>query len=258
MHRRNPDLLLVVLLAATAAVVVNVVDGVPVRIVFALPLLLILPGYALTAAIFARRRPGMSHVVLLSVGLSLAVAALGALLLDLTVGLRTWSWSVLELCVVCGGCAVALVRRRGTTDLPRVLRIRQPGVRDVLLLLGAALLAAAAVAFARTPLSANKVQGYTALWLVPTSNHDYSTLRLGVKSGELRTQVYRLVVTRGGRVVYAKRGLVLEPAQAWTRTVAISPPRRRGATAVTARLYRSQDAAASPYRTVRVWLRGST
>jgi len=256
MHRRNADLLLVVVSAAAATVVVNAVGSVPVRIVFALPLLLLLPGYAFTTAIFSRRRPGMSHVVLLSVGLSLALIVLGALLLDLTVGLRTWSWSVLELCVVCGACVVALFRK-STTGLPRVLRSKPLRVRDVLLLLGAVLLAAAAVAFARTPLHAKKVQGYTAFWLLPASNHDHSTLRLGVKSGELRPQAYRVVVTQGGRVVYGKRGLVLAPAQDWMRTVAVSPPRTRRATAVTARLYRSQDPPGSPYRTVRVWLRGS-
>src|ERR1044071_7159681 len=100
MLRRNADLLLVSSLAGLSAIAIEIIESVGVRVIFAVPLLLVLPGYALGAATFARHRLGRAHVVLLSLGLSLASVVIGSGLLDLTIHLRSGAWIALQLCIV--------------------------------------------------------------------------------------------------------------------------------------------------------------
>jgi len=257
MGRRHGDLITAALLAGIGALVVAVVPNVAVRIVFAVPLLLILPGYAVSAAVFGRGRPGVPHLLLLSFGLSLSTAALGGLLLDLLpFGLRSRSWSLFAVCVTWAACGIAVRRRAGSPGslrLPSRPRLR---VWEAILLISAGLIAAGAVAFARTPLPAKNVQGYTALWLLPVSDHDRSMLRLGVTSAELHQSTYRVEVREGQRLLYGRHNLSLQPGQTWQQTIEAPSDPVAGPTAVTARLYRSDDPS-TVYRRVRVWLKAS-
>jgi uncharacterized membrane protein len=251
MLRRNADLFVVGGLAVLSAIIVEVVDDVAGRVIFAIPLLLVLPGYALCAAIFARHRLGFAYVALLSLGLSLATLVLGSVLLDASsIALRSESWTLVQLCVLATSVAVAIGRRGSAGPLMALPRVRIRARDLVLLLLGASI-AVGAVAFARTPLPAKKVQGYTAFWLLPPRSPHAASLRLGVTSSELQTQSYRVVVTQGQRLLYERGALRLAPGATWTVTIpSANLPRKN---AVTARLYRSQRPG-EIYRSVRLWL----
>jgi uncharacterized membrane protein len=245
-------------MAAIGALVVMAVPGLlPLRIAFALPLLLVLPGYSLTAALFPGREIDWPPRLLLSVALSLSLAVVIGLALNQTpFGLRSASWSVALLVVTWAACATAVSRRRRKGILEPVPRFLRGGVawthlkpRDVAFLLIATCVLGSAVAFARTPLSAKKVQGYTALSLLPGSRGT-STVRVGVTSGELHSTSYRLVVRVGSRVVYMRRLLRLDPGAQFhvrLRTAASARP-----VPIEALLYR-QDSPQSIYRVVRLW-----
>jgi len=86
----------------------------PVRVSAGLLLVLVLPGYALTAALLPRRSLGRPELALCVLGLSLAVAALGGLLLNFAGHLSRPSWDSLLSVVTVGCCAIA--GRRRTTD----------------------------------------------------------------------------------------------------------------------------------------------
>src|SRR4029077_1013593 len=77
----------------------------PLRMLLPAPLALCLRGSAITAAIFARRRTERRQFLLFSLGLSLAVLALGALVLNYVPGgIRAWSWALLLFLVLLGCC----------------------------------------------------------------------------------------------------------------------------------------------------------
>ena len=217
MRARHVDLLVVVGLALVSAYgVLLLPEGVP-RFFCAAYLLLLAPGYGLTAATFPpATAPGP---VRLMVGLLLSIAtlAVGAVLLNaLQVGLGREAWTMLALAVTLGACAVAAIRRGDTS--PR-LRIALPRVRatEILLLVLAAVAVSAGVAISRTPLPAKEAIGYTQLWMLPTGPGNEVTI--GVRSAEQRTYAYRVeLVTPDDRRVVRSR-IVLAPGERYEQRV---------------------------------------
>jgi len=83
------------------------------RIALAVALVLVLPGYAITMAVFAARPLDHATTILFSIGLSLTAAILGGLVLNWTPeGLQASSWTILLITMTLGAGAVALARRR--------------------------------------------------------------------------------------------------------------------------------------------------
>src|SRR5712692_8392038 len=115
MNHRSVDIFAVVAITLVAAVLALLVPPniVPIRIV-TLPLVLVLPGYALTSALFPNRSLGVAERLVFSLSLSLIIVILGGLALNWTpFGLRPGSWAVLLSGITLAAGAVALVRRRG-------------------------------------------------------------------------------------------------------------------------------------------------
>jgi uncharacterized membrane protein len=249
MIRRNGDLLLAGLVAAAAAAVANLVPNVALRTGFALPLVFVTPGYCLTMAVFGAQRLDGARRTVLSLALSVSLAILGALLLDrLPVGLHVTSWTVLLVALTwLAGAAAA--GRRGLQPQTRHARLRlRPA--DAALLFAAALIAAGAVAFARTPLSAKNAQGYTALWMQPASMALAPAVRVGIESGELKRVPYRLELRVGSSVLF-RRLITLEPGERWEQVVRVRPIQVATDSAIQARLYRV-DEGPGVYRLVRL------
>jgi uncharacterized membrane protein len=252
--RRNRDLAGVALVAAIGAVVVVRLSApVAVRIVVALPLVFATPGYALARALFSGKELDRSYRLLLSLGLSLSLAIVTGLLLDATtVGLDARSWAVALSAETWISCVVAILRPRQRDDVVepvpsgRTWKLRR---RDVVLFVVAACIFTGAVAFARTPLPAPKVQGYTALWLLPGPGGHRSDFRIGVKSGELKLVHYRLVVRVGSQVV-KERNFQLEPSGVLQTSVRVNDA-ASSKHSIRALLYRG-DKSRSIYRSARI------
>lgn len=248
MNRRNGDLIAAAVVAAVAAEVVALVSNVAVRTAFALPLLFVTPGYCLTVAVFGRQRLDGARRAVLTLAMSLSLAILGALVLDLLpFGLQATSWTILLAAVTWIAGAAAAVRRgvqpqRGWTR-PRLRPV------DAALLIAATLIAAGTVAFARTPLPAKNVQGYTALWMQPMPATTQA-VRVGIESGELETVPYRLDLRVGSSVLY-RRLITLEPGQRWEQVVRVRPLQVAADSPVQARLYR-EDEGPEVYRLVKL------
>jgi uncharacterized membrane protein len=249
--KRNPDLAASSAAALGCALAVVWIPGVHwLRIAFALPLLFVLPGYSLSEALFFRPTIEPLRRLLVSVALSIALAVLIGLILDLTpFGLRVGSWAVALVLATAGESVVASIRRdRASAPGPRVDLLRLKG-RDTALLLLAALLVSGGIAFARTPLPATRAQGYTGLWIL--RSHLIGRVRVGVTSGELHATDYRLVVRQGARKLYERPRLQLAPGQRWADTIrlrGIAPTHQL----IEALLYRD-DHPHTVYRLVRLW-----
>jgi uncharacterized membrane protein len=226
---------LVTVAAAIAAIVVTLVPaGRLIHTAVAIPLLLALPGYATTVALFPRQTSDVARVLLLSAGLSLSLDVLVALPLDVTVGLTATTWSIAVVAVTAIASAVAVRRGEGSglarvPPLPRLRRI------DGSLFALAAAGVVAAIVLARTPLPATHAQGYTALWLVAADRAH--AIRVGVVSGELQRTTYRLVVRAGTHVIYQDAAVELAPGQQVEHVVRLS--RHDRPARVEAQLYRA-------------------
>ena len=100
----------------------------PVRTAAVLPLLLILPGYALAAALFRPGEISRELRMVLSVALSVGVTALGGLLVQLVVRLDRPVWAALLTGVTLLAIAIALDRRDGMSPDSEETRLRLPRI----------------------------------------------------------------------------------------------------------------------------------
>lgn len=255
--RGHRDLVVATATAALCALVALIAPPEGVRLVAAAPLCVLLPGYAITAAVFAPAPLGRSQVLLFSVGLSLTTLATGGLVLHLLPGgVRGASWATLLFGVVFAGCAIAARRRPKPrrASLPR----QTPRLRPThgALLLGAVLCTIAALALSWSPLPAENVVGYTQLWMLPAPGSEGAGVRIGVGSAERRSLAYRLEVRQqdGGAPVSSR--LVLEPGQKSVRVVGVRGRSPGVPVRVTALLYR-EDRPGKVYRRVSAWVQGA-
>jgi uncharacterized membrane protein len=256
--KRNADLVATGLLALGGALAIEHAPYAYLHLACAVLLLSVLPGYAIAQALFAGRPRSLSQLSVLSIGLSLSVSILTALVLSLaTNGLRTGSWLTVVVVIVLGADWAALRRRAsvepeatGTAIVPLVrVRLR---VRDVILLVVAAAVVVGALLFARTPLPAKNVQGFTALSIVQTATRTPPTVRVAVTSEEQETRVYRVVVTSGEKVLYERR-IELVPGQGWSATVPVPSTPAAGQVRVDAAISWNYQPR-TEYRSVHVWV----
>jgi hypothetical protein len=250
MSRQPSDLRAAIVAAiASGALVLLIPANSTVRLVFALPLLLLLPGYALTAALFPRRSIGIPEQVLFSVGLSLSVVVVGGFALHWTPwGLQAGSWAVFLAGVTVGASMLAAVRRRrGLSATTRPLNIGFDSRQGLLLAL-AAVVIAVAVGLGRTPMPPQGIQGYTQLWILPADNGNPNAIRLGISSKEFTATGYRLQVEMDSQIVEEWPVIQLAPGEQWETTIVL-PGDSSSSGVVEAVLYRL-DASDVVYRRV--------
>lgn len=253
-----------------------------VAFVFAAPLALILPGYAITAAAFARRRLAWPQFLALTLALSLATLVLGSLVLNYVPGgIRAFSWALLLPLVVLNGCRTAALRRAGEPALPRWPKPRLNRV-EAGLLLGSLAAVVAALVLASATLPAKQALGFTQLWILPEAGSLGSEVQIGVTNDEQEAVDYDLRVRIGGRgtarpepavagsekiearllglgqatalaAEIIRRSFHLEPGE--TRVVRVGPPAAPAGSAVpvVATLLR-HNRPLSVYRRVKGWL----
>ncbi len=252
--RKNRDLAVVLLIAAGGLLFALLdVQSPLLRALTGLPLALFLPGYALEAAIFTRRDLRTEERAAISLGTSLAVAALTGLALTwMPWGLQAKSWAIALAGVTILSSLAALLRRLlFEEENPPNGRIGLSSLQG--LLLGAAvLLAAGAYWLASQPTPTEGLQGYTMLWLLPKPTVGTGELQLGINSQEFGSTDYRLEVWALGRLVKVWPDLELKSGETWQANIQLS-----GAGSVIwpveARLYR-QDIPQKLYRLARYWL----
>jgi uncharacterized membrane protein len=249
------DLIAASTMALICAAVVLCVPVRGIEVAAAIPLCLFLPGYAITAAAFSRHRLDIAQVLLLSLGLSLATLATGGLVLNLTPGgIRAFPWAVLLVAIVSAGCLYAAFARPPRPAMPaptQGLRLRL-GLADGVFLLAAVITAAAAVALARTPLSAENAIGYTQLWILP--NESGSGARIGVASQEQTPLRYTLEV-RSGAGPPVSSSVKLMPGQERILRIRTGGNAAGRPRPVTALLFRDDDPTVV-YRRVSAWVPG--
>jgi hypothetical protein len=240
--------------AVICALVAVLVPWEIVRVIAAVPLTLSLPGYAIAAVCFAPRELAPPKLWTLSVGISLMVLALGALLLNVfPFGLTTLSWAVLLALVIVACCRAAAVRR-GRPPQGRRRGGRpawRPSPLSAGLVAAAVAISVGALVLAQRPLPAGNAVGFTALWMLPANSQE-TGVAVGVLSSEQDPTDYILDVTQGRKGQPKTYRVSLDPGE--EKIFEIPALRRPGGRAhVVASLY----LASRPrhlYRRVTTWL----
>ena len=152
--KRAADLRLVALLAVVCALICAIVpDGATVvRTLPAALLVLVLPGYALTAALLAPAQATRLERLVLTIAMSMVAGVLTALVLNAGWHLETTPWATL-LALVTVIAALAGARRGHGQPVPRP-RVPRIGIAATLALTGALLLTGGAIALGVTTLRA--------------------------------------------------------------------------------------------------------
>ena len=215
------DLALVVALACAALLVALFSAPVWLRAPLLVTLVLILPGYALAANLFAPRTVSPAERGVYAVALSIAVAAVGGLIVQLAIGLSRDSWAVLL-----AGVAIAAAAR-GILTAPRepMQWPKQAGPwRPVLALtafLVASLIAGLAIASAGDGLreAQSKIR-FTDFWLLPPNASEAESVTVGIRSHEGKSTTYELRLRLAGQVL-ARESLTLPAGERWERSYSV-------------------------------------
>ncbi|MBE3558699.1 MAG: DUF1616 domain-containing protein [Ktedonobacteraceae bacterium] len=244
MRHKNRDLLI-----ATAIAALNVIGALlpgrpPVLgTLLALPLIFLLPGYTLTELLFYRSLLGPSYRLLLSLGLSIAIAILGGFILNLfPAGLQTTSWAIyLSVVTAVFSLVTAWLRRRRQVQHPPEPQERMRiSLYDGLLLALAAIVASLSIVYASVGAARQSYPGFTQLWMLPANQANNScTVSIGVRNFETRTITYRVTMAAGQQQesLMTWPAIKLAPQKEWSQLVSI-PPQVPDGTTITVRLYR--------------------
>jgi uncharacterized membrane protein len=244
---RHPDLLLIVALTLTGvAAVMTSPGGGLIRLLFGLPLALVLPGYALTAALFPGPAPGPAERIALILGISLASLAVVGLALNVTApGLTATTWTAALATLTLAAVLLAVRRRKRHPEETVRFPVDAISIRQWTTFGLAGLVLIGALLIAREGALEPRGAGFTQLWMLPQAQPAGSEVRIGVTSRERSPVVYRLELESGSQVQTSWL-LELAPGESWQTTVSVKPVAGARTAAVLFRL----DRPGPPYRQV--------
>lgn len=195
-----------------------------VRVLFAIGLVTILPGYALTTAIFINYPLGFIEKIAFSFGFSLGLTSLGGIVLHFTPwGMQPVLWVALLGGVALLASFVALLRMALGTEVD-VSVVQMPfRLSDVILLGLAGLIIVGAYVVAREGALHRPVAPYTQLWLL-WEDEEAQVVQVGFHNWEQKEVMYQLELRHShGRVVQFPP-ITLPPNTTWQLTHPLPPP----------------------------------
>ena len=253
MRLKNIDLSIV--LAISTASILYVLIPIPLpswlRIVLALPLIFVLPGYLLTELLFYWRKIASSHRLLLTLGLSIVIVIISGLLLNfLAAGLQSVSWVVCLSLITIVEVLVVVVRRGGVARSEikiKMLNIYEYGL--LVLALGGTIFA---LLYAGEGMAQQPHEGFTQFWMVPAGGNACA-VKLGVHSFEPGQIAYSVSAAANDVPISTQFPGILRVGEQVERTLELPASVHEETVSVWARLYRL-DRPAEVYRSVNIIL----
>jgi hypothetical protein len=202
MRRRSEGLLDLVLVGAATLVSLALIalpgDGL-LKALALVPMVLFLPGYAITAAMFPPGRLPRGERFAYSITASVGAAALGGLFWQIPFELSQGSWALILATITLAASGVAL-RRRPSAQLPRAT-LPHLDMPTTLFALVAVALSVLAVGVAIDGVHDQRAEHhFSGLWVVPRDGGRRG-FEVGVLNHQGATQSYRLAVTGAGRTI---------------------------------------------------------
>lgn len=226
--RPSPDLLATVALALLGLLVALAPAEIWIRVAVLAPLALVLPGYALAAALFPPGSIPPAERAVYSTALSVAAAVLSGVLAQLLVDLDREVWALLLFAVVLAASAVAQRRRPRPRAAGAGGSLPRPGPLSAAALLAAVVLAGWAVEISSRGARADRDETrFTELWVQPARSGGGPAAAIGVGNHEGRPVSYRVEASRRGTVL-AEWEIGLADGRRWQASLplaGISPAR---------------------------------
>jgi len=240
-------------LAVGATCLVLLPQPVPesLEVAVAIPLVLLAPGYAVSAAVLPIGSIRTAERLAMSIGLSLAIAALIGLILNVTPrGLVREAWITAFATVTVASVLIALKRGRGPQ------RIHASPWQGATLVqaawfVAALLLFAGAMGIAVIGEQTEPRPAFSELWMLPST--DGQSVTVGIGNRELSGQTYRLQVRVGQEMLYARDDITVPSGHTWETEVAL--PTGDGRSLIIGEIFLGEDTS-RPYREVTMWTSG--
>ncbi|MFI5025416.1 MAG: hypothetical protein ACHQCI_01515, partial [Solirubrobacterales bacterium] len=205
-----------------------------VRNIALVPLVLVLPGYAISVAMFGPGAVSRGERFVYTLALSVATAALGGLLWQLFFGLGRLAWAFLMVATVLVAARVARRRRLPRLSRPSRRSFRL-GLPTALAMLASLVLAVVAVDTAVKGLHDQRAEAnFSSLWVVPEGPSGDS-VEIGVWNHQGDVHTYLLSVERGGAALWRWEGRLGSQKRA---QVALDPTQIAGSGELRVSLYR--------------------
>jgi uncharacterized membrane protein len=227
-----------------AAVVATFLSYGVVRTLFTLPLVFVLPGYAIVAAFFPKRLASYPDNILFVLAWSLAMTSLGTVLLHKTPwGLTTFTWVIFLGGLTLANIAIALWQSKEMFDVGKTYSV--PAYQLALIAVAIAL-GIGALQIARQGAMLPTGSNFTQLWMIQPDDAD--AVQFGVENNEGQAISYHLVVEGAGMPI--EREFELEAGERWLFSLNLPAT---ASSRVVANLYRL-DQPDRVYRTTHLWL----
>ena len=167
----------------------------PVRILFAIGLVTVLPGYALTSAIFINTPLGIMEKVAFSFGFSLGMTSLGGLLLNYSPwGVQSSSWVLLLGNITIIASVITLVRMKNGAGVDLRVTHVPLHIGQIFLMLLAVVIMVGAFVYARAGAQNNSPPSPTRMWMLWVDNSQ-NEIVLGIENQDSNSAQYRLVLS---------------------------------------------------------------
>lgn len=194
-----------------------------VRVLFAVALVAILPGYALTTVIFVKYPLGFAEKLAFSCGLSLGLVAVGGLLLHFTPwGLQPASWVVYLGGITVLANVVALARMQTTAQVDLSVIHVPLRLHQLLLLFLAGLVMMGAYLTARAGAENRPAPAFTQLWLL-WADETQTEVQLGIQNQEAASRQYRLELSNRQGQMQEWPVITLAAGEKWQTDYAVPP-----------------------------------
>jgi hypothetical protein len=224
-----------------------------VRIVFALLLVMVLPGYAVFKALLPGEADTITQAVY-SVGLSPAIALISGLILHWTVGLYANHWILLLSGITLVASLFAFVRvvlHQPLIPEPDITAPSEINWRQIVTFGMGIVVAAVAVNMAHTSAVAQDEQvQFTQLWTY--KDKASGMIKIGLRNGEGQPMSYRVMAFDDGITLLGRWTPTVEPDATWELKLSIPPT--IDTNTVRVMLYR-EDYPTEIYRHTKLWLR---
>jgi uncharacterized membrane protein len=185
---------LIIILITAALMLLTLLDWKlsPVRVLFAIALVTILPGYALTTAIFINTPLGILEKFAFSCGFSLGMVSLGGILLNYTPwGIQSVSWVILLGGITLIASVVAIVRMQRAKEIDLSVAQIPLRIRQIVLMGLAVAIFGGVYLFARSGAKSQSLPPTTRVWILWTDESQTEVI-LGIENQEQVSVQYQL------------------------------------------------------------------
>ncbi|HWS83933.1 MAG TPA: DUF1616 domain-containing protein [Ktedonobacteraceae bacterium] len=243
MRQKDIDLIVAIVLSMLNVLWALLPDHLPViGVILAIPLVFLLPGYALTQVLSYQRSFDALHHLMLSIGLSLAIDIVSGFVLNmLPGGLQATSWAIL-LGLFTTGCSVLGVYLRQKIHMQQASSWHIPFTFPNAMVLALAIVVTIlSILYSVLGVMQQPHKLFTQLWLLPASQTRQScAVQVGVQNFEATSTTYGVEMRINGVLMHTWLPVSLETQHSWEQQVSLTPGTADGMQ-ITVQLYRVEN-----------------